>query len=127
MVALDRALVVLIFDQKLQERSRPKKYRSWLGSKTRNKGAIGAPGCGIKALDSPGRQGESLVKVLRRELYEETGLRAQIGSLLGVVAGVIRSTMLLGKAPWSLNHLLSAGSRSSANASNIFFKTSPLL
>jgi ADP-ribose pyrophosphatase YjhB (NUDIX family) len=31
------------------------------------------------------KRGESLVKALRRELYEETGLRAQIGSLLGVL------------------------------------------
>ena len=31
------------------------------------------------------KRGESLVRALRRELYEETGLRAQIGSLLGVL------------------------------------------
>ena len=31
------------------------------------------------------KRGESLVKALRRELYEETGLHAQIGSLLGVL------------------------------------------
>ena len=31
------------------------------------------------------KRGESLVKALRRELYEETGLRAQIRSLLGVL------------------------------------------
>jgi ADP-ribose pyrophosphatase YjhB (NUDIX family) len=31
------------------------------------------------------KRGESLVKALSRELYEETGLRAQIGSLLGVL------------------------------------------
>jgi ADP-ribose pyrophosphatase YjhB (NUDIX family) len=31
------------------------------------------------------KRGESLVKALRNELYEETGLRAQIGSLLGVL------------------------------------------
>ena len=42
MIALDRAFVVLITecqspDQKLQEHVRLKKYRSWLGSKTRNK------------------------------------------------------------------------------------------
>ena len=42
MIALDRAFVVLIAecqspDQKSQEHVRLKKYRSWLGSKTRNK------------------------------------------------------------------------------------------
>jgi 8-oxo-dGTP diphosphatase len=31
------------------------------------------------------KRGESLVKALKRELYEETGLDAQIGSLLGVL------------------------------------------
>jgi NUDIX domain len=31
------------------------------------------------------KRGESLVKELKRELYEETGLDAQIGSLLGVL------------------------------------------
>jgi 8-oxo-dGTP pyrophosphatase MutT (NUDIX family) len=56
-----------------------------LDRRRETKAAIGAPSCGIKALDSPGRQGESLVKALRRELYEETGLHAQIGSLLGVL------------------------------------------
>src|ERR1700755_3410790 len=43
---------------------------------------------GLRLLTLPGgkvKQGESLVKALRRELYEETGLRAQIGSLLGVL------------------------------------------
>src|SRR6202048_1215713 len=43
---------------------------------------------GLRLWTLPGRKvtrGESLVKALRRELYEETGLRAQIGSLLGVL------------------------------------------
>src|SRR5712672_2359455 len=43
---------------------------------------------GLKLWTLPGgkvKRGESLVKALRRELYEETGLRAQIGSLLGVL------------------------------------------
>jgi 8-oxo-dGTP diphosphatase len=31
------------------------------------------------------KRGESLVQALKRELYEETGLDAQIGSLLGVL------------------------------------------
>ena len=43
---------------------------------------------GLRLWTLPGgkvKQGASLVKALRRELYEETGLRAQIGSLLGVL------------------------------------------
>ena len=35
--------------------------------------------------DGKVKRGESLVKALRRELYEETGLHAQVGSLLGVL------------------------------------------
>jgi ADP-ribose pyrophosphatase YjhB (NUDIX family) len=31
------------------------------------------------------KRGESLVKAIRRELYEETGLCVEIGSLLGVL------------------------------------------
>src|SRR6202165_6307299 len=43
---------------------------------------------GLRLWTLPGskvKRGESLVKAIRRELYEETGLRAQIGSLLGVL------------------------------------------
>jgi 8-oxo-dGTP diphosphatase len=43
---------------------------------------------GLRLWTLPGgkvKRGESLVKALRRELYEETGLHAQIGSLLGVL------------------------------------------
>jgi 8-oxo-dGTP diphosphatase len=43
---------------------------------------------GMRLWTLPGgkvKRGESLVKALRRELYEETGLHAQIGSLLGVL------------------------------------------
>jgi ADP-ribose pyrophosphatase YjhB (NUDIX family) len=40
---------------------------------------------GLRLWTLPAKRGESLVKALRRELYEETGLRAQIGSLLGVL------------------------------------------
>jgi 8-oxo-dGTP diphosphatase len=43
---------------------------------------------GLKLWTLPGgkvKRGESLVKALKREAYEETGLRVRIGSLLGVL------------------------------------------
>jgi 8-oxo-dGTP diphosphatase len=43
---------------------------------------------GLRLWTLPGgkvKRGESLVKALKRELYEETGLHAQIGSLLAVL------------------------------------------
>lgn len=43
---------------------------------------------GLKLWTLPGGKvkcGESLVKALKREVYEETGVRVQIGSLLGVL------------------------------------------
>jgi ADP-ribose pyrophosphatase YjhB (NUDIX family) len=43
---------------------------------------------GLRLWTLPGgkvKRGESLVRALKRELYEETGLQAQIGSLLGVL------------------------------------------
>ena len=43
---------------------------------------------GLRLWTLPGgklKRGESLVKALKRELYEKIGLHAQIGSLLGVM------------------------------------------
>lgn len=43
---------------------------------------------GLKFWTLPGgkvKRGEALIKALKREVYEETGLRVQIGSLLGVL------------------------------------------
>jgi ADP-ribose pyrophosphatase YjhB (NUDIX family) len=43
---------------------------------------------GLRLWTLPGakvKRGKSLVKALRHELYEETGLRVEIGSLLGVL------------------------------------------
>ena len=59
---------------------------------------------GLRLWTLPGgkvKRGESLVKAIKRELYEETGLRAQIGSLLGVLkhAGLPSEIYVLATAP----------------------------
>src|ERR1700722_5641404 len=60
---------------------------AWIEDKEQ-KGLLVPQGLGLRLWTLPGgkvKGGESLVKALKRELYEETGLHAQIGSLLGVL------------------------------------------
>jgi ADP-ribose pyrophosphatase YjhB (NUDIX family) len=56
------------------------------GSPLLNASAQAAQSARLKLWTLPsGKRGESLVKALKRELYEEAALRAQIGFLLGVL------------------------------------------
>src|SRR5882762_3973576 len=71
-------------------RSRPTKEVSvmaWIEDSERNVLLVRQT-AGLKLWTLPGgkvKRGESLVKALKREAYEETGLRVRIGSLLGVL------------------------------------------
>jgi len=62
---------------------------------------------GLRLWTLPGgkvKRGESLVKALKRELYEETGLHAQIGSLLGVLDRRDKDAITLLFAPAQKKH-----------------------
>jgi ADP-ribose pyrophosphatase YjhB (NUDIX family) len=48
------------------------------------------------------KRGESLVKVLKREVHEETGLRVQIGSLLGSWIDMTKTPSPSAKYFWSV-------------------------
>jgi 8-oxo-dGTP pyrophosphatase MutT (NUDIX family) len=75
-------------DQKLQERpTKEVSVMAWIEDEEQRVLLV-RQALGSRLWTLPGgkvKRGESLVKALRRELYEETGLRAQIGSLLGVL------------------------------------------
>ena len=69
--------------------AQPRKYRSWFWVEDLDQSVLLVrQTAGLKLWTLPGgkvKRGESLVKALKREVYEEPGLHVQIGSLLGLL------------------------------------------